>query len=263
MKLKALLTKEEWEKLPKDIKESYVEEGDGYTLDMDDSPLKSKLNEFRSSNKDLLKRKDELEQVAKRYEGIDPEKYQKAMEAMEQIDAMEDKDLLKAGKLDELIAKRTGTMQEEHSKALKALQGTLEKEAGAKKALQDKLKTTLIEATVAKSVGNVGSVRKSAYDDVIARAQRSFIVDDEGNLKPNGIFNGKGDPMTPDEWATKLLADAPHLFEPSQGGGAGGGSKGNAGGQQKGVIENNPQAIGSNLEAVAKGTMVVGAKTVQ
>ena len=61
------------------------------------------------------------------------------------------------------------------------------------------------------------------------------------------------------EWAESLRGDAPHLFSPSRGGGAGGtGNGGGTGGTVvKKTISNDPLEFGRNLEGIAKGEITV------
>jgi hypothetical protein len=64
--------------------------------------------------------------------------------------------------------------------------------------------------------------------------------------------------LQPEEWAIDLQGDAPHLFRPSKGGGAGGSGNGPApGSNARRVISSDPLEFGRNLEGLAKGEVTV------
>lgn len=258
MALKSLITQAEYDKLPDALKSEYSKSGEQYVLEVDGADYKSKLDEFRSNNIKLQKAKEELVQSMERFKGVDPEKYAKALEAFEKIEALEDKELLKAGKIDDIIMKRTGVMQEEHKKALSAAQKTIETLQGQTSTYQKKLGGLLVETTIGKAVNAIGVPRQSALPDIYNRANQAFMVDPEGALKPaDGLFNGKGEPITPEDWAKKLLEEAPHLFEAAGGGGAKGNANKGGGGSGQKIIANDPLEFGRNLEGIAKGTVTV------
>ena len=58
------------EEIPAELQPFYAERDGAWLLDADGVVEKSKLDEFRTTNVNLLKERDDL---AKRFEGIDPE----------------------------------------------------------------------------------------------------------------------------------------------------------------------------------------------
>lgn len=101
---------------------------------------------------------------------------------------------------------------------------SLEAELQAKNA---RLAEEILERGIRDAVNKVGDVHKNAWKDVVARGKNVFSLDEQGRPVPRDpageIIYGKDgtQPMSFDEWAQKLLADAPHLFKAAGGGGSG------------------------------------------
>lgn len=101
---------------------------------------------------------------------------------------------------------------------------TLEAELQTKNA---RLAEEVLERGIRDAVNKVGDVHKNAWKDVVARGKAVFSLDEQGRPVPRDpagdIIYGKDNaqPMTFDEWAQKLQADAPHLFKAASGGGSG------------------------------------------
>jgi hypothetical protein len=247
------------EEVAEKYRDLYVETDGGFVLKVEDKDYKAKLDEFRQNNIDLKKKRDELEGTMKRFEGIDPDKWEEAKKALDTITNLEEKDLLKGGKLDEVIQRRLATAQaafEKKENDYKKRVQALETETGDYKG---KYSGLLVETKVGGVISNVGVPRKGALGDIMNRARSTWKVNDKGELEAPGQYNASGKPVTLEEWAQQLLADAPYLFESQQGGSASGGSqkaKQDTGSKVQ-VDGNDPEAFGRNLEAIAKGQAVV------
>ena len=94
--MKFKINKDEHEKLSDDFKALYVADGDNFIMQVEGAVDKTKLDEFRASNVDLLKQ-------AKANEGIDMEKYTSMLETERKI---RDKELIDKGDIETLIAER-------------------------------------------------------------------------------------------------------------------------------------------------------------
>jgi hypothetical protein len=131
-----------------------------------------------------------------------------------------DKKLLDAGKVDELVAGRIGTMKSDYETQLKDRDDKLSTS-------NRQLESLLIDSAV-RSASNPtegAQVIPSAIDDVLLRAKTVYrIVDGVAtpiDSKGQVIYGANGtDPMSIGEWMKGLLKTAPHLFAGSQGGGA-------------------------------------------
>jgi DNA-directed RNA polymerase subunit F len=222
----------------------------------DISGLKSALERERE---DRRQAKKEAEELAKRFGDLDPEK---AREAMARIQEMDDKDLLEAGKVDELLQQRTEKMRADLEGQIEALK---EKNTSLKAELDSKtsvLNEVVIDAEITKALDKNGfKVKKGALDDVLTRARRTWHLDENGKpVAMDGdkkLYGSDGtSPLGTDEWAKGLFEGASHLFDESSGGGAQSGD-GDGPGGKKTVRADDPKAFAENLEDIATGKVDV------
>jgi len=224
MKLKKVL--DSLEGLDEALHGLYEKQGDKYMLQIEDDDSKAKIKEFRQSAIDAQKERDALKAELEKFKDVDPDKYR---EAMSKLQDLEDKKLIKAGQLDEVLAKRTERMRLDFEAKIEALTKSRNEVIKAQEALKGKLAVLTIDNAVTTAIGEIAAPRKGATTDILARARGVFNLDDDGNpmaLDKDGkpIYGKDGDnPITIKEWSEGLVNDAPFLFESSGGGGAPGG----------------------------------------
>lgn len=217
MKLKAFV--KSLDEVPEQFRELYVEDGNGgFKLDAegveDVTGLKNSLAAVREELKTL-------KADYTKYRDLDPDK---AREALKKMEELEDKGLLDAGKIDELVARRTERMRMDFDSQVTALKAATEERDNVIKTLSGRLEKHLIEQGLVAAAMEVGVPRKSALQDITSRGKGTWKLDEHGNpiaVGPDGskIFGKDGKaPITMVEWASGLMAEAPHLFEPSTGG---------------------------------------------
>lgn len=240
-----------------------------HDIEIDDSGVKDKLDEFRANNRKLFNEQKELKEQLDKFRGVDPAKYAEAMKAMEAIDKLEDAKLLKEGKVDELLKRRTDAMRTESENRIKALMSDVEKARTNELKYRGQLHNILLENEVTRAIMAIGTPRKGgangqagALFDIINRARSTFQLDEEGKLVPKNakgetVFGAKGEPMTLDEWGRSLLKDAPYLFEASQGSGATGGGKKETHEGKIIVDGSDPLAVGKFAKEIADGRAIV------
>lgn len=229
MTLKAVV--ESLEAVPEQFRTLYVANGEGkFKLDAegveDVSGLKSALEKEREQRRQLTT------DLAK-YKGVDPAKY---AELLEQQRLLDEKQLIDAGKVDELVENRVKAMREANETNVAAL-----KAEGA--TLKGRLEKLLIDTEVQREA--VMTVVETAMDDVVRRAREVFkIVDGHAvPMKEDKIVYGEDGvtPLTVKEWLAGLAKAAPHLFKQSAGGGAGsGGGRGSGQGLAAGLANLPP-----------------------
>lgn len=91
-------------------------------------------------------------------------------------------------------------------------------------------------------------IRPGALADVLNRARTALRIEDGAPVADGGLGVAA--------WLESLRATAPHLFQPAAGGGAPGSAPGQPGPRQIDLA--TPNAIGRNLEALARGEVVAG-----
>lgn len=251
------------EEVAEAFRAEYEKDGDEFVLKTDGE---DKLKEFRSNNLKLMKEKEALSAEVTKFKGIDPERYAIANAALEELEKNEEGQLIKAGKLDVVIERRTKALQKQHQEEQVKLAEIIKKQTAVSNTYKAKLSNLVLRDEITKAVTTVASIREGALDDIINRATSKFSIDDDGNLVPVGPDGTKyhgvdgTTPLTTEDWAKGLVKSATHLFEPSKGAGAGGGDKGGTQPSKDGIktiSRDDPVEFGRNLEAIAKGTVKV------
>jgi hypothetical protein len=220
------------EQIPAEHAALYVERDGAFVLEAEGAVDKSKVDEFRTNNLTLKKQLDDL---AKKYEGIDPDAVKTLLADKARL---EDEKLVKDGEVEKLVEKRTKAILADMEKRL---QGA-EQQASA---LSAQLLEKEIERNVVEAATKLG-LRASAIPDIKGRARSVFkisggavaAVDADGRTP---VYGKDGvTPLTFDEWVARQVAEAPHLFESSAGSGAvGNGSGGVA--QRKNPFRRGPE----------------------
>lgn len=183
-----------------------IEGSNTFRLMVEGAVPRERLDEFRNKNIDLMKQLDT-------FKGIDAAKYNELLGLEKRLT---DKELIEAGKVEEVVNNRIKGLKSEHEQQLNSLTTELTSKSS-------QLENILIDSTVrVKALEN--GVLRSAVDDVLLRAKQSFkIVDGQAIPHQDGkIVYGKDgvNPMSVDEWINTLAKNASHLFEQNRGGGA-------------------------------------------
>lgn len=205
-KIKALTEVEEA------VRGMYRQDGDSYVLDVVGVVDKDAHDQFRNNN-------IQLQQQLEKFKNVDPTKYQELLDLQRQLNEGE---LLKAGKIEEVVNGRVAVMRT-----------TLEGERDTFKARADKAETQLsillIDSAVRTEALKQGA-HPTALDDMVLRARSTYQMVDgvptPKNEKGEVVYGKDGKtPMPITEWVPGLKKVAPHLFQGSAGGGAGGGAR--------------------------------------
>lgn len=232
--------------VPVALREFYTEQDGKFALAVDGLVPKTKLDEFRSNNIALVQERDALRQ---KFDGIDPEK---ARALLAKAQAEQDKKLIDAGKVEELLAQRVEAMRKDFETQLNG-------ETDKSQKLQSQLETLLIDGEILDAAAKAG-IRPSAIEDVLLRGRAMFRLVD-GKAVPMShdevVYGKQGEPMSMAEWLAGLALSAPHLFEPNRGGGAMGGTFGPAR-EAKRIEAGDVQGFIQNLSDIARHNIHVG-----
>jgi hypothetical protein len=226
---------EDVSKLPEEQRGFYEKTADGkYQLKVNGAVPKSKLEEFRNNNIELIKKLEP-------YKDVDLGKFK---ELLEQDRKVREKQLIDAGKVEEVVQERVKVMREE----LEGKVGTL---AEQNSAMTRQLELLLVDNAV-KGAAVTSGVLSVALDDVILRAKTVFKIENGVPVakddKSQVIYGEDGKtPLSVDSWVKMLKKTAPHLFAGFNGSGAAGG--------------NNPGGKDLNkMSSVEKISMGLGAR---
>lgn len=183
------------------------------------SGLTSALKKEREAASSKARQIEQLQKEASKYKDLDPEK---AREALQKIQELEDQQLLTEGKVEELLTKRTERMRLDHEGQLKKLQESITERDQRLEAQQKHLEDLLIDTSIRDAAAKA-KVLPSAIDDVLFRARQIFRLEN-GKVVPrdrdgNLVYGADGkEPETVEGWVSGVLAkQAPHLWGPSSG----------------------------------------------
>jgi len=235
--------------VPDALHSEYTKQDDGtYRLKVEgDIPelteFKNKVTEFRDTNVNLMKKNDEVLKKLKMYEGIDPTEHIKMKTRLEALEKKGDPGDIDS-RIRSAVAAETGPLKE---------QITLERTS--RETAELKLKRRDLEGRL-REVGTKIKVADSAMTDFLSRGMQVFNLDGIAMDGESSLYSKEKptEPLGMEEWGNILFEQAPHLFTPSKGGGA----DPRAGLHGKRTMDgSNPVELGRNLEAIAKGEIIV------
>jgi hypothetical protein len=232
--------------VPEALRDHYTSDNGEFVLAVDGMVPNERLREFRDNNISLKQQMDELRT---KYDGIDPEE---ARKSLERVRKERDKELVDAGKFEELVAERLNAIKSGHEKEIKTFAGQVKAANDEKDSLSRQLAGLVIDGAIRDAASKAG-VRLAAIEDVLLRGRSLFKLQDGKAVPMDGerpIYGKSGDPMEISEWMSGLAEKAPHLFESSQGGGAGGSGRRAA---PNTVSRSDSAAFLANLADIASG----------
>ncbi len=196
-----------------------------------DERVTSEVTGLKTKNSELLGTIKQQKENLSRFDGIDPDAVRGILQRFSDD---EEAKLIAAGKIDEVLDKRTERMRADVDKQIKAANERADKAEAFSNKFRDRVLGDAIRAAAAKT-----GALPEASDDLILRAKGTFQLNDEGEavaVDANGdvLFGKDGKtPLSPLEWAESLKETAPHLFPRAEGTGAGGHKPGGGGGNLK------------------------------
>lgn len=264
--LKSLLTAAEFEALgdKSPLAEHYEKGADGnYILKTDDKDYQKRIKEFRDNNIRLNQEIEDAKKQVALYADIDPVK---AKEALEKLQALEDKNKIDAGNIDEVVEQRVSNLRTDlEGQTAAAVKRATELET-ENSDLNNVLASTLIDAKVGAAINKIGTVRSNALGFITTTAKEIWKLRDKKatpiELGADGketVIYGKDakEPLTMDEWAVSFVKDNPWAMETTRG--AGGNDDKNRSGHNTGatISATDREGFSKNIEAVADGKMTV------
>jgi hypothetical protein len=167
---------------------------------------------LKTKNSELLGKLKAAGENAARFEGIDPDAVRNILSKFAND---EEAGLIAAGKIDEVLDKRTTRMKA-------GFEQETAKERTAREAAEaraDKFSRRVLENGIRAEAAAAG-LHQYAIDDALLRASATFKLDDEGNpVAVEDAFGKDGKPLTLKEWFSDMKDKAPHWFPASANGG--------------------------------------------
>ncbi len=163
----------------------------------------------------------------------------KARAALEFFDKNEEAQMLRDGRFDELMEKKTSTLRSDHADKMTGLEkelATAKEEGGV---FKSKFHTKMIEDALRAEAIEAG-VQLGAVDDVLRRGNKIFTLGSDGSVEARDAEDKlvKIDKivMTPKVWIASLKSGSAHYWPGSKGSGAHGGAGGGADDMQAALV---------------------------
>ncbi len=208
--LKYRLGKDAFDVLSDLEKTFYKADGDQYQIEIEGVVDKARLDEFRSSNVELLKE-------AEKFKGVDLDQYRDVMEQQRKI---RDKELIDKGDFDTLLTESTNSMRSDFEAKIATL--TEDNESITKKynALVTKHE---IEGAATKAFTE-HKISPDAHDAIMAQIKGKFSFDGTQVIAKNGdvIEAGENGNLT----VAEFVKGQPEMFKVQNIGGGGQGATG-------------------------------------
>lgn len=242
------------EEIPEAIRGEYELRDGKYVLKLDGEipghvPA-ARLEEFRTNNRALNSLKDELERKLKSFEGIDPKEYA-ALKT--KIAELEKAPADVQARIDAAVAAVVTPLRQTVTDLQQKTAAAEEARNAAIAAAQRKDLESALQG-----VGLKLGVDERALPDYLRRGLEVFQIVDGKPVARSGdtpLLSKNGSPLTPEQWAAELAADAPHLFKPSKGGGAAPGPGGSTSGAVR-IIGQGMRLSAQDVDDLATGKAV-------
>jgi len=171
---------------------------------------------LKNKNQELLNEKKKIQETLKDFENIDPTK---AKEALSFLETNADAQMIKEGKIDELLEKRTSNLKSEHEAMLNDLSQKLEETSTRSQTFEHLYKNKMIEDGL-RTAALQAKVRPEAIDDIILRGSREFGLGEDGSIEArdnDGKLRKTQDDkvLTPFNWIDGLKKSHPHYWPES------------------------------------------------
>lgn len=188
-------------------------------IDKEVEGLKKKNNELIGREKEV---KEKLTKLESQVEGLGD--LTAIRDLLSKVENDEEGKLIKEGKIDQVVDRRTERMRKDFEKKLS---DTTERASRAE-AYAQMAKDQMVASQV-RDAGIKAGMRPEALEDAVFRAKAAgFSLNDNGEavvVKGSEVVLGKDGktPLTPQEYLEELRERAPHLWPQAAGGGAAGG----------------------------------------
>lgn len=179
---------------------------------------------LKAKNDELLAEKKQIQDRLKQFGDIeDPVK---AKEALRFFQESTEAQMIKDGRIDELISIKTAQFRADTEAKLKELESSVNTEKQAATLYKSQFERKMVEDHL-RSIARKAGVEDTAIDDVLLRGATVFSLSVGGEVEArdheNKLKQDKdGLILTADKWVNSLKETHPHYWPKSKGGGLGG-----------------------------------------
>lgn len=214
------------DEVPEAQRSFYVADGDKFKLDIAGGEDNSALRvELATAKREAAERRMAIKALEEKYTGIDPVKVK---DMLAKLDQDGEQALIAAGKIDEVIQKRSEKLRADMQRQIDEAHG----KAKSAEERVSKYSQRVLDDRIRDAVMGKVHVHAIKSGDVLRAARELFVLDESGNavqLDEDGkqVLGKDGKtPFSPAEWIESMTEVAPHWFPSDSSGGGAGGSKG-------------------------------------
>lgn len=184
------------------------------------------ISGLKQKNEDLIGEKRAIQDKLKEFADIDDPV--KALEALKLINENEEVRMIKDGKIEEVIEKRTSQLRSDQETTLTELKTQLQTALDNGDIFKSQFNSKMIEDSLRAAALKAG-VRPEAVTDILLRGNAVFSLSTGGEIEArdgqgNLLKNKDKIIITPDIYVGSLKEEAPHYWPDSAGAGVIGGS---------------------------------------
>jgi len=215
------------EDVPEAARQFYTQRDGKFHVDLSAAPAgfvpaaelnaaNAKVIEFRDTNVNLNKKVSELEPIAKKFEGIDPDAAKAALAKVTELAAGGVKDPK------DVQALVTAAVEA----AVKPLQSQLSTITSTAEQERKRAETLTLRGTISDVFAKAGG-QSDALDYIVSKTAGVFVVENGTVKAAAGQYSADrpGEPLTIEEWMTRQTRESSFAFKPSGGGGGLGNGK--------------------------------------
>jgi len=177
---------------------------------------------LKKKNQELIEKEKKHREQLSQFDGVDIEKVKNLQKQMQENEEMR---LLAEGKTEEVVARRIELREKDWGQKFGNLESMLSEKEQMIAKLNDRLTGMVIDGQVREAYLSL-DFNPKAMDDVISRARKVFVMDEDGKAVPRdeqgNIIYGKDarTPISPRDWLENLAEEKDYLRRPSSGAGA-------------------------------------------
>jgi hypothetical protein len=195
---------------------SLAEANDKFRLKLDEE-----VSGLKSKNAEILDEKKKSDARLKELEAFD---FEKAKEALSFLENNKDAQLIKDGRVDELIAKKTSQLTSDFEAQMGEVKQTLTSEKSRGDLYENLYKTKMVEDSL-REAAIVAKARPEAITDILLHGTKIFSLAEDGSVEArtsDGKLRKTVDDkvLTPSNWIDGLKKQSPHYWPDSVGAGA-------------------------------------------
>lgn len=199
------------------------------------------VNGLKAKNGELLGKLKEQNERLKSFDGIDPDAVRNILKRFSDD---EEAQLIAAGKIDDVLSRRTERMKTDFDRNLQAAR----EEASRHQSRTEKFASRVLRGEVIGAASEAGVI-KWAMEDAMLAASADFELDDDGNpVAKEGKFGKDGKPLTLKEWFADMKETRPHWFPAN----ASGGGSGHGGSNISGTPSRSKMTAKEKSEFISK-----------